>query len=100
MLIPDWEEGGGEGGQQQQRGRGEQQGGQRGVPGGRLGAGGGRAGDRGEQVLGARGQLVSRYTVQGTCHLEECARHHEQVEGKGQSEALQQQVEEHEFIPS
>ena len=50
MLIPDWEEGGGEGGQQQQRGRGEQQGGQRGVPGGR--AGGGHAGDRGEQVLG------------------------------------------------
>ena len=43
---------------------------------------------------------VSRYTVQGTCHLEECARHHKQVEGKGQGEALQQQVEEHEFIPS
>ena len=51
-CLPDWEEGGGEGGQQQQRGRGEQQGGQRGVPGGRLGAGGGHAGDRGEQVLG------------------------------------------------
>ena len=46
------------------------------------------------------GPEVSMYSVQGTCHLEECARHHKQVEGKGKSEALQQQVEEHEFIPS